>query len=353
MRILIVTDAWSPQVNGVVRTLNALIGELRKKGHEILAITPHGRVVRRFPLIEEIPFTRTSAAEMEREIAAARPDCIHIVTEGTLGWAARRACLRQGWQFTTGFHTRFAEYAAMRLRLPGVRDMGWRVLRTFHEPSRAVMVPTRSIGKELDRRRFSNVKVWTRGVDHQLFKPYPRDHLSFPRPIILYAGRLAVEKGIEDFMRLKIEGTKVLVGDGPARAQLERQNPQAHFLGFRHGEDYARTLASADIMVFPSLTDTFGLVMLEAMACGTPVAAYDAPSPMDVVENGVTGSIAKTLEEAAERAILLDREGVHEGSKKFSWAKCADMFESWLVPCGGATQHPVPHAQQEAFIHLR
>ena len=334
MRILIVTDAWSPQVNGVVRTLNALIGELRAKGHDVRTINPEGRPSRPLPLYHEITLTHITVAAMRAEIAAIAPDVIHIATEGPLGWTARRVCLREGLKFTTGFHTRFAEYAAARIPLPGVLSLGWAVLRRFHAPSQAVMVPTKSIGAELDRRRFRNVKIWTRGVDHTLFRPYARDHLDLPRPIILYAGRLAVEKGIDDFIALKVKGTKVLVGDGPERERLQKLAPDAHFLGFRHGEDYARTHAAADVMVFPSRTDTFGLVMLEAMASGTPVAAYNAPSPWDVVDNGVTGIIADRLEDAVERALTLDRSTVEEGSRKFSWKTCADMFESWLVPCG-------------------
>jgi glycosyltransferase involved in cell wall biosynthesis len=334
MRILIVTDAWSPQVNGVVRTLNALIAELTAKGHDVRTINPAGRRSWPMPLYPEISLTEATVADISAEIAAVAPDAIHIATEGPLGWTARRACLRQGLRFTTGFHTRFAEYAAARLPLPGVLSLGWRVLRHFHSPSQGVMVPTQSIGAELERRHFRNVKIWTRGVDRGLFRPYPRDHLDLPRPIVVYAGRLAVEKGIDDFIALKTEGSKVLVGDGPERERLQRLAPDAYFLGFRHGEDYARTLAAADVMVFPSRTDTFGLVMLEAMACGTPVAAYNAPSPLDVVEDGVTGAVADTLEQAVARAMLLNREGVREGSLKFSWRRCADMFESWLVPCG-------------------
>jgi len=334
MRILIVTDAWSPQVNGVVRTLNALIAELEARGHDVRTINPAGRPSRPLPFYNEISLTSMSTGQMRDEIAAHAPDVIHIATEGPLGWTARRVCLREGLRFTTGFHTRFAEYAAARIPLPGVLSLGWQVLRHFHRPSQAVMVPTRSIALELERRGFSNVKTWTRGVDRRLFKTYARDHLGLPRPIVLYAGRLAVEKGIDDFIALKVKGSKVLVGDGPERSRLEKLAPEAHFLGFRHGEDYARTLAAADVMVFPSLTDTFGLVMLEAMACGTPVAAYNAPSPLDVVEDGVTGAIAGTLEEAVARAATLNREGVRAGSMKFSWASCAEMFESWLVPCG-------------------
>ena len=345
MRILIVTDAWSPQVNGVVRTLNALIAELKARGHDVRTINPAGRPSRPFPLYREITLTRTQPSRLQQEIAAIAPDAIHIATEGPLGWAARRVCLREGLRFTTGFHTRFAEYAAARIPLPGVLSLGWQVLRHFHRPSQGVMVPTKSIGAELTRRKFNAVKIWTRGVDRRLFKPYAcnhLDHLGLPRPIVLYAGRLAVEKGIDDFIALNVKGSKVLVGDGPERERLQRRAPDAHFLGFRHGEDYARTLAAADVMVFPSLTDTFGLVMLEAMACGTPVAAYNAPSPLDVVEDGVTGAIAATLEDAIARAMPLPRAAVVEGSMRFSWKTCADMFESWLVPCGSITPGTSP-----------
>jgi glycosyltransferase involved in cell wall biosynthesis len=339
MHILIVTDAWRPQVNGVVRTLETVCALLARKGHRISFITPEKRQQFRLPLVSELNLTRTSAAEIGREIDALSPEAIQIATEGPLGWAARCACLRRGLPFTTGFHTRFAEYAAARLPLPGVAGLGWSILRRFHAPSRGVMVPTRSIGEELSRRRFGNVRVWTRGVDHELFRPYDRRHLDLPRPILLYSGRLAIEKGVEDFLRVQLSGTKVLVGDGPERQRLAARFQDAVFLGFRHGEDYARTLEAADVLVFPSRTDTFGLVMLEAIACGTPVAAHDVPSPIDVIENGVTGVLSRNLTEATRQALHLDREAVRAGSRQFSWERAASLFESWLAPIPRALAH--------------
>lgn len=334
MRILIITDAWSPQVNGVVRTLNAVIGELRRMGHEVLTITPEGRPTVPFPLYREISLTRTPARAIAAEIEHLAPDAIHLATEGPLGWKGRHACRRLGLRYTTGFHTRFAEYAAARLPLPGVTALGWSILRHFHAGSQAVMVPTRTLGAELERRGFRNVRVWTRGIDRNLFRPLPRGYLGLPRPIILHAGRLAIEKGIEDFLRLEVPGTKVVVGDGPERERLARQFPQARFLGYLRNEDYVRALSDADVMVFPSRTDTFGLVMIEAMACGTPVAAYDVPSPCDVIEDGVTGALDDDLGRAVIRALQLPRAGVLAGAAGFTWERTAEMFASWLVPCG-------------------
>lgn len=334
MRILIITDAWSPQVNGVVRTLNAVIGELRRMGHEVLTITPEGRPSVPFPLYREISLTRTPASAIAAEIVGLAPDAVHIATEGPLGWKGRHACQRLGLRYTTGFHTRFAEYAAARLPLPGVASLGWSVLRRFHAKSEGVMVPTRTLGAELERRGFANVRVWTRGVDRDLFRPMPRGYLDLPRPIILHAGRLAIEKGIEDFLRLDVPGTKVVVGDGPERERLSRQFPQAKFLGYLRNQDYARALSDADVMVFPSRTDTFGLVMIEAMACGTPVAAYDVSSPCDVIADGMTGALDDNLARAVTRALTLPREAVQAGSAPFTWQRTAEMFLSWLVPCG-------------------
>jgi glycosyltransferase involved in cell wall biosynthesis len=336
MRIAIVTDAWFPQVNGVVRTLSAVSDELRKRGHEVHILSPEGRRTLPMPLYPEIRLALTGSRALGREITKLKPDAIYIATEGPLGWAARAHCRRAKLPFVSGFHTRFADYLALRLPLPWLAKASWSMLRKFHKPSATVLVPTRSIGADLEARGFTNVKVWTRGVDHALFKPYPRDALDLKRPISLYVGRLAPEKNIEAFLSLDLPGTKAVIGDGPQRAELEKRFPDAAYLGFRFGEELARMIASADVFVFPSLTDTFGLVMLEAMACGTPVAAFDVPSPIDVVEEGVTGSLDKHLKLAILRAVIFDREKVQAGSLRFTWERTAQIFEESLVPIGSS-----------------
>lgn len=337
MRIAIVTDAWSPQVNGVVRTLRAVSAELVKRGHEVHVLSPQGRRTMPMPFYPEIRLALTPSRVLGREIKALAPDAIYIATEGPLGWAARRFCRRENIPFTSGFHTRFADYLALRVPIPGLVSASWSMLRDFHAPSHCVLVPTSSVAQDLERRGFGHLKVWTRGVDHTLFRPQKREALDYPRPIMLHAGRLAPEKNIEAFLSLDLPGTKLLVGDGPQRALLARRFPDAVFLGFRFDEELARLMASADVFVFPSLTDTFGLVMLEAMASGTPVAAFDVPSPVDVVKDGVTGVLDKHLKLAILRALTLDRRKVHEEALGFTWERTADIFEASLEPITGAS----------------
>jgi glycosyltransferase involved in cell wall biosynthesis len=335
-----VTDAWFPQVNGVVRTLNAVSGELTKNGHEVRIVSPEGRWTLPMPLYPEIRLALTTSRRLGGELAAIAPDAIYIATEGPLGWAARAWCAKHDIPFITGFHTRFADYLALRLPLPGLAAASWSMLRKFHRISRTVLVPTRSIANDLEARGFANVKTWTRGVDHSLFRPYERTALDLPRPISLFAGRLASEKNVEAFLSIDLPGSKALIGDGPQRPDLERRFPDAVFFGYRFGEELARMMASADVFVFPSITDTFGLVMLEAMACGTPVAAYDVPSPIDVVEDGVTGALDKHLKLAILRALTLDREKVHLGSRRFTWKRTAQIFEESLAPIGESSGEP-------------
>lgn len=332
MRIAIVTDAWFPQVNGVVRTLSAVAGELTKIGHAVNVVSPEGRRTLPMPLYPEIPLAFVTSRGMGRELSKIAPDAIYIATEGPLGWAARNWCVRRTIPFSSGFHTRFADYLELRLPVPGLAALSWSILRKFHGPSRNVLVPTRSIAQDLEGRGFVKIKTWTRGVDHALFRPYERNALELPRPISLYVGRLATEKNIEAFLSLDLPGTKLVIGDGPQRAELERRFPQAVFFGYRFGEELARMMASADVFVFPSFTDTFGLVMLEAMACGTPIAAFDVPSPIDVVEEGITGALDKHLKLAVLRALSLDREKVQQGSRRFTWERTARIFVEALVP---------------------
>jgi glycosyltransferase involved in cell wall biosynthesis len=332
MRIAIVTNAWFPQVNGVVRTLNAVAGELVKFGHEVNIVSPEGRRSMPMPFYPEIPLAFVTSRRLGRELTAIVPEAIYVATEGPLGWAARNWCARRKIPFSSGFHTRFADYLELRLPFPGLVALSWSILRKFHAPSRNVLVPTRSIAEDLEGRGFANIKTWTRGVDHSLFRPYTRNALDLPRPILLYVGRLAPEKNIEAFLSLDLPGTKLVIGDGPHRAELGRRFPDAVFFGYRFGEELARMIASADVFIFPSLTDTFGLVMLEAMACGTPIAAFDVPSPIDVVEEGVTGALDKHLKLAVLRALELDRDKVQEGSRRFTWERTAQIFVESLVP---------------------
>jgi glycosyltransferase involved in cell wall biosynthesis len=340
MRIAIVTDAWFPQVNGVVRTLSAVADELVTFGHEVKVVSPEGRRSFPMPFYPEIPLAFASSRSIGRELTTIAPDAIYIATEGPLGWAARNWCVRRKIPFSSGFHTRFADYLALRLPLPGLAALSWSILRKFHGPSRNVLVPTRSIAQDLEGRGFANIKTWTRGVDHALFRPYERTALDLPRPISLYAGRLAPEKNIEAFLSLDLPGTKLMIGDGPQRPELERRFPQAVFFGYRFGQELARMMASADVFVFPSLTDTFGLVMLEAMACGTPIAAFDVPSPIDVVEEGITGALDKHLKLAILRALSLDRDKVHQGSRRFTWKRTAQIFVDSLVLIGTPPARP-------------
>ena len=331
MRILIATDAWRPQVNGVVRTLERTSMALRERGHEVCFLSGGNRRTWPLPFYPEIRLTFLSPDEAGQQIDDARPDAIYIATEGPIGWATRRWCLRNKIPFTTGFHTKLADYTALRIPLPGVAQASWSLLRQFHKPSRCVLTPTPSIANELTARGFPNTRSWTRGVDHDLFKPGARDHFDLPRPIMLVAGRVAPEKNLDAFLKLDLTGTKVVVGDGPSLEMLKRRYPAAIFTGYAFDRDLVRMLQGADVFVFPSRTDTFGLVMIEAMACGTPVAAFAVPSPVDVVAEGLSGAVDSDLGKAIGRALSLDRGNVHSYAQNFTWAATADLFERHLV----------------------
>jgi glycosyltransferase involved in cell wall biosynthesis len=331
MRILIATDAWRPQVNGVVRTLERTALALRERGHELRFLSGGDRRTWPLPFYPEIRLTFLSPQEAGEQVAAMRPDAIYIATEGPIGWATRRWCLRNRIPFTTGFHTKLADYTALRIPLPGVAALSWSFLRRFHKPSQRVLTPTRSIANELTARGFPNTQSWTRGVDHTLFNPGARDRFDLPRPIMLAAGRVAPEKNLEAFLKLDLPGTKVIVGDGPSLPALKRRYPHTLFTGYAFDNDLVRMLRSADVFVFPSRTDTFGLVMIEAMACGTPVAAFAVPSPIDVVAEGVSGAVDSDLGRAITRALTIDRGNVHRYAQNFTWPATAELFERHLV----------------------
>ncbi|MEO1161401.1 MAG: glycosyltransferase family 1 protein [Pseudomonadota bacterium] len=333
MRILLVTDAWHPQVNGVVRTLDRTMEGLRDKGHEVMCLTPDGARTIPMPTYPEIRLALVTPSEVSRRISAFAPECVHIATEGPLGWMARRHCLRHNMAFTTSFHSRFPEMLVNRLPVPGLERLAYALLRRFHAPSAATLVPTPTVTRRLGQLGFSNLKTWTRGVDTDLFKPYRKrvfDDLA--RPVMLCAGRVAVEKNIEAFLQTDLPGTKVVVGDGPQLAELKQRYPDTVFTGYRTGDDLARTLSSADVFVFPSQSDTFGLVMLEALACGVPVAAFPVEGPIDVITSPRAGVLDDDLATAISAALKLDRHDCIAFARTFSWDRVTEQFEASLVP---------------------
>lgn len=336
MKIAIITDAWSPQVNGVVRTLNTVIGYLRSYGHEVQVTSPDLFPSLPAPSYPEIRLAFAGSRPLARRLDAFEPDSIHLSTEGPLGWAARRYCLNRNLPFTTAFHTQFPDYAARRTGLPA--SCFWPIIRRFHAPAARVMVATETIRQQLEDNRIGPLHHWSRGVDAKVFHPDyapPDIFLNMPRPIQLYVGRVAVEKNIEAFLSSSQPGSKVVVGDGPAMRSLQAKFPTAQFLGRQSGEALAACYAAADVFVFPSKTDTFGLVMIEALACGTPVAAFPVPGPLDVLGK-TSGVMAPTLDDAIVGALQLDREACHLAGKSFSWEASVSQFMAGLVPSSSA-----------------
>jgi glycosyltransferase involved in cell wall biosynthesis len=330
MRIALASDAWMPQTNGVVRTLSNTVRTLEDLGHDVRMITPVPFDTLPLPTYPEIRIALRSASRIRRILDTANPERVHIATEGPIGWAARTWCLRRGRAFTTSFHTRFPEY--LRMRAPVPERWTYRALAWFHRRAARTLVPTRSQQEDLSRRGFRNLRVWGRGVDTRLFRPGRTGRLRGQRPILMYMGRVAVEKNIEAFLNLRVPGTRVVVGDGPALSRLRAQWPDVQFLGARYGDDLAATLADADVFVFPSRTDTFGVVLLEAMACGVPVAAYPVTGPVDVVVDGLTGVLDNDLDTAVRGALRLDPEACRKYALERSWAAATQQFLDALVP---------------------
>ena len=330
MKILVVTDAWEPQVNGVVRTLKSTRRELQALGHEVDFLTPLEFRTLPCPTYPDIRLSLFPKAKVRARIRDFAPDAIHIATEGPLGMAARAQALRDGLPFTTAYHTRFPEYVRARFGFP----LAWtyRFLRWFHGPARAIMAPTPVVVRDLEQWGFRNVVLWTRGVDLDVFAFRRDDRLRSDPPIFLYVGRVAVEKNVEAFLQLDLPGSKWVVGDGPALAGIRAKYPQVNYLGVLDQAELARVYASADVFVFPSKTDTFGLVLLEAMSCGLPVAAYPVTGPLDVVGGTGGGVLDEDLRAACLAALKIDRAQARKVAERYSWRAATLQFERYLHP---------------------
>ncbi|MGE3865118.1 MAG: glycosyltransferase family 4 protein, partial [Burkholderiaceae bacterium] len=330
--VAIVTDAWAPQINGVVQTLQRTCACLQSMGIEPTVVSPEGHRSLPCPTYPEIRLALLPGREIARRLDALRPDALHIATEGPMGWAARRHALRAGLAFTTAYHTRFAEYLRARTGIP--LSAGYRMLRHFHGPSKCVMVPTPMVQQQLRHYGFERTAIWGRGVDTDLFSPGGSGVFDgLPRPVFLSVGRVAVEKNLDAFLRLRLPGSKVIVGDGPRRALLQRRFPDAVFLGARANRDLPAFYRAADVFVFPSLTDTFGLVLLEAMACGLPVAAHPVAGPLDVVGDSGAGVLNEDLRDACLAALSIGRERPRRHALAHGWAKTSSRFAELLHPC--------------------
>ncbi|MBW4329792.1 glycosyltransferase family 1 protein [Stakelama sp. CBK3Z-3] len=332
MRIALVTDAWEPQVNGVVRTLQSVRTVLEAQGHRVLVLSPDRFHSLPCPTYPEIRLAMAGTGRVGDLLADFAPDAIHLATEGPLCIAARRWCIRRHFPFTTAYHTQFPDYISARSGVPV--DWVWRYIRWFHAPAEAVLASTASIRRTLNDHGLAKVRQWGRGVDlhhfHGDVTPNPTlAHL--PRPLQLYVGRVAIEKNLEAFLQNQHPGTKIVVGDGPARPALEAKHPRAIFLGARFGEELASIYAAADVFVFPSRTDTFGLVMIEALACGTPVAAFPVTGPMDILTRGV-GAMDERLEDSIAEALKKDRAACARYGAGFTWEASAAQFLGALAP---------------------
>lgn len=347
MRIAIATDAWHPQVNGVVRTLAATVAVLDRRGFEVELVTPERFLTVPMPGYASLRVALAPRFGARRMLDDYQPGIVHIATEGPIGWSARGWCLSHGVPFTTAFHTRFPDYAAVRTGISAERF--WPIMRRFHAPSRAVLVATRSLENELRRRGFTRTRPWSRGIDGWIFRADGEQHADLaqlPRPILLNVGRVAPEKNIEAFLQADAPGTKVVVGDGPAIEEMRARYPAVVFTGALAGEELAAAYRSADCFVFPSLTDTFGLVVIEALSCGVPVAAFPVPGPIDILGpdgRGVDGDLASPagaldhdLSQAIRRALTLDRAATGVLAARYSWERATNQFLDAVQQAAGA-----------------
>jgi glycosyltransferase involved in cell wall biosynthesis len=330
LRILLVTDAWSPQINGVVVTLSNTVRWLERWGHDVRVLSPLGFRTFPMPTYPDIPLAMFPAKGVAAQFDSFTPDAVHIATEGPIGMAARNYCLKHNLSFTTAYHTCFPEYVKPRFGVPLSWTYAW--LRRFHSRSSAVLVSTPAVRALLEARGFPHIADWSRGVDTQLYRPAENRSTDLRRPLFLYVGRVAVEKNLPGFLGLDLPGTKVVVGDGPQRRELEKRFPEAMFVGMKVGAELVSWYQRADVFVFPSRTDTFGLVMAEAMACGTPVAAFPVRGPVDVVKDPAVGVLDNDLGAAAMAALSLDRDQVRRYAERFSWEASTRQFLEHLVP---------------------
>lgn len=332
MRIAIVTDAWEPQVNGVVRTLQSVRKVLEAQGHKVLVISPDRFYSVPCPTYPEIRLAMVRSRTIGDLLDDFSPHAVHLATEGPVCVAARRWCLRHDFPFTTAYHTQFPDYVEARSGVPA--EWVWRYIRWFHAPAQSILASTPSIRQALVDHGLTQVRHWGRGVDLANFQPGLDPHpamTALDGPVQLYVGRVAIEKNLEAFLAAKHPGTKVVVGDGPARVSLQAKYPEARFLGPMFGAELASAYAAADVFVFPSKTDTFGLVMIEALACGTPVAAYPVTGPVDIL-TPETGAMAEDLDTAIAQALTRDRAACAEYGRSFTWEASARQFLNALVP---------------------
>ena len=336
MRLAIATDAWAPQVNGVVRSLQETAKALGAQGVAVDFVTPEGLASWPLPTYPDIRLAIGAGPAVAARLEAMRPEALHIATEGPIGHAARRWALSRGLPFTTSYHTRYPEYVRARAPIPEALTYAW--LRRFHAAAVRTLVPTETMRRELAHWGFANLSIWSRGVDTTLFRPRPDLAAEWPGPVMLSVGRLAVEKNVEAFLACDVPGTKLVVGDGPQRAELERRFPEAVFLGVRTGEALAEIYAGADVFVFTSRTDTYGNVMQEAMACGVPVAAFPVPGPLDVITDPAVGALREDLSAAIGEALRLDRRACRALAEERTWDAAARQFAAALAPFPAAAR---------------
>ena len=349
LKIAFITDAWHPQINGVVTTIQNTCTTLERSGHQVKLITPDQFKTIPCPSYPSIRLSLACYEKLSRQLDAFNPQRIHIATEGPLGLAARQYCLKHNLAFTTSFHTLFAEYVNLRFKIPV--SWGYGFLRWFHAPAKKVMVSTPSVEADLQAKGFKNTLVrWSRGVNPDFYYPRDKAFLSLPRPISMFVGRVAIEKNLDAFLSLDIPGTKVVVGDGPQLKELKAKFPETVFAGFLTGEPLAQHLAAADVFVFPSLTDTFGIVLLDALASGIPVAAFPVTGPIDVIASDKVGKLDHNLKKAITGALQLDPQDCRNYALNYSWKNCTEQFFNHLVPAFEEIKQPERHGVPGNFV---